>query len=79
MPVDDNEANFLKLKRVKELADANNATVNQIALAYLLSQPFVTIPIVGCKTEEALIDSLGAETIPRLNTDELLYLGLSAE
>ena len=75
----DSEANRMRLERITELAEAYQATVNQIALAYLISQPFDTIPIIGCKTEEALSDSLGAAALPRLTTDELLYLSMSAE
>lgn len=78
MPVYDNEINLLKLARVKELSNAYGASINQIALAYLLCQPFATVPIVGCNTVEKLADSLGATELA-LGPDELLYLGLSAE
>lgn len=75
----DNDINRMRFERVKELASGYGATVNQIALAYLISQPFPVVPIVGCRTEEALLDSLGAAELPRFSVDELLYLGLSAE
>ena len=75
----DSDINRMRLERVRELASGYGATINQIALAYLMSQPFPVVPIVGCRTEEALSDSLGAAELPRLSVDELLYLGMSAE
>jgi aryl-alcohol dehydrogenase-like predicted oxidoreductase len=39
-------------------------------LAYLLSQPFVTVPIVGCRTLGQLVDSLAAADL-RLSSEEL--------
>lgn len=35
-------------------------TITQVLLGYLLSQPFVTIPIVGCRSRTQLADSMTA-------------------
>ena len=42
------------------IAEAHNATVAQIALAWVAAQPGVTAPITGPRTLEQLIDNLGA-------------------
>jgi len=42
------------------IAGAHNATVAQIALAWVAAQPGVTAPIAGPRTLEQLIDNLGA-------------------
>ncbi len=42
------------------IAEAHNATVAQIALAWVAAQPGVTAPIAGPRTLEQLIDNLGA-------------------
>jgi aryl-alcohol dehydrogenase-like predicted oxidoreductase len=45
------------------IAKAHNATVAQIALAWVAAQPGVTAPIAGPRTLEQLIDNLGAISI----------------
>lgn len=37
-----------------------NASVSQVALAWILAQPAVTSPIIGSRTIEQLEDNLGA-------------------
>jgi len=54
------DSNLRRLKRVQELARQYNTTVGAVALSYLCSQPFVTVPIVGCKRLDHLHDSLQA-------------------
>ncbi len=66
-------ANTARLARVEALAQKYSVSVNDIALAYLLSQPFVTIPIIGCKRVEHLRESMSAIEL-RLTPEELDYL-----
>ena len=40
--------NFARLERVKELAEERDATVAQVAMAYVVAQPFNVFPLVGC-------------------------------
>lgn len=68
-----NDLNKKRLLRVQELAKKYAVTVNDIALSYLLSQPFVTIPVVGCKTIEQLKSSFKALDV-MLTSEELAYL-----
>jgi aryl-alcohol dehydrogenase-like predicted oxidoreductase len=42
------------------IAKAHNATIAQIALAWVAAQPGVTAPIAGPRTLEQLVDNLGA-------------------
>lgn len=49
-----------RLSRIKKLEAETGLSITQIVLAYLTSQPFTTIPIIGCKTPAHLADSLSA-------------------
>jgi len=50
------EVNFARLDRVRELAEQKGVSVPQIALAYILQQPFEVFPIVGAANEKELKD-----------------------
>lgn len=69
-PVDANRERFA---RIQTLAQATGMTVSQIVLAYLLSQPFVTVPVVGCKTQAHLQDTVAAAAA-RLTPLQIAYL-----
>jgi aryl-alcohol dehydrogenase-like predicted oxidoreductase len=69
-PAAENQQRF---ERVRRLAADTGLSITQIVLGYLQSQPFVTIPIVGCRTLDQLNDSLQAADI-RLTPDQLRYL-----
>jgi aryl-alcohol dehydrogenase-like predicted oxidoreductase len=69
-PAAENQRRF---ERVRRLAADTGLSITQIVLGYLQSQPFVTIPIVGCRTLDQLNDSLQAADI-RLTPDQLRYL-----
>ena len=72
------DANFTRLDRVKELADAKGLTVPQIALAYIFNYPMNVFALVGAQNQEEVDTNVAA-----LNTDlteqELLYLDLKAD
>lgn len=50
------EINLKIADRAKELAKDKNVSVSAIALAYLRSQPFVTIPITAFSTKKQLLE-----------------------
>ncbi|WP_052712142.1 aldo/keto reductase [Domibacillus indicus] len=52
--------NKKRFEAIQQISEETGATINQAGLAYLLSKPFPVFPIVGCRTEEQLLDSLGA-------------------
>ncbi len=52
-----------RLNAMTKVSNDTGLTVTQIALAILCSQPFPTIPVVGCRTPEQLRDSLTATSI----------------
>lgn len=58
---------------MREIAQARGVSVARIALAYVLSRPFVTTVIIGAKTNEQLDDNLAAAEI-ELTADELKVL-----
>ena len=53
-----------------ELAAAKGVTPSAIVLAYLWSQPFPIVPIIGCRTIAQLADCVAARSV-RLTTAEL--------
>ncbi len=54
------EKNFALLDAMDEIAAAHQATVAQVALAWMLADPLITSPIIGATSEEQLKDNLGA-------------------
>ncbi len=68
-----NEQGFALLDRLEAVAQARGKTMAQIALAWLLSMPGTTAPIIGANTPAQLAESLGATGL-RLSADELAAL-----
>ena len=68
-----NRTNQNRLDHIHELAKRYQVQINDIVLAYLLSQPFPTIPIVGCRRVEQIQSSVGSVDLT-LTIDELTYL-----
>ena len=72
------ETNFERLDRARELAQAKNLTVAQIALAFTLSQPMNLFPLVSSLTQEQFAENSAATELT-LTPGELAYLDLQAE
>jgi aryl-alcohol dehydrogenase-like predicted oxidoreductase len=70
------DANFERVRRAGELGREKSATGLQIALAFVLNQPFPVAGLVGSSTLGHLTEALGAVDI-ELSADELLYLDLA--
>ena len=70
-----NRDNFERLKRGQELGSRKGFTAIQIALAYVIHQPYPTFPIVGPCTLDELDSSLEALKI-ELSNDEMGWLNL---
>jgi aryl-alcohol dehydrogenase-like predicted oxidoreductase len=58
------------IDKLEEIGNAHHKTISQTALAWLLSQPHVTAPIIGANTVQQLNDLLGAAEY-RLTLEEL--------
>jgi aryl-alcohol dehydrogenase-like predicted oxidoreductase len=69
----DHVVNRQRMARIEELRSETGLSITQLALGYLLSQPFPTIPIVGCKTRAHLLDSLSAADVS-LAPGQVAYL-----
>lgn len=65
-----NERGFALLDTLAEVAQARGKTMAQIALAWLLSMPGTTAPIIGANTPAQLAESLGAAGL-RLSVEEM--------
>jgi aryl-alcohol dehydrogenase-like predicted oxidoreductase len=68
-----NETNARRWPRVKQLAQKYNVPVSHIVLSYLTSQPFATLPIIGCRTVNQLQDSTAAVNLV-LTPEDLAFL-----
>jgi aryl-alcohol dehydrogenase-like predicted oxidoreductase len=55
-----NEATQRRVEQVRQIAADTGFDGTQIALAWLMDQPFVTIPVIGCRTAAQLESSFGA-------------------
>jgi aryl-alcohol dehydrogenase-like predicted oxidoreductase len=67
------DVNRRKLPVIRSIAARHRATINEVVLAYLLSQPRLTIPIIGASRPEQLRESVRACSL-RLDTEELAAL-----
>ena len=67
------EKNFLRRDRAIELANRLGKRPIHVALAYVLAQPFPSVPLIGPRTLGELDDSLRALDIA-LSPDELEWL-----
>jgi aryl-alcohol dehydrogenase-like predicted oxidoreductase len=62
--------NFELLDKMEEIGQAHEQGILQVALAWLLTQPLITAPIVGANSVDQLRDSLRAAGF-RLNDAEM--------
>lgn len=69
----DSPANRRRLQRAVALARHKGVTANQVALAYLLSQPFPVFPIIGTGNLDHLREAMSARDL-RLTPDEIASL-----
>jgi len=67
------ERGTARLARAQEIAADLGATANQVALAWLLHQPFPVFPILGTGKLEHLQDALGADQLT-LSPDQMRAL-----
>jgi aryl-alcohol dehydrogenase-like predicted oxidoreductase len=73
----DNADNRERRARASELAGRLGCTANQVALAWVLAQPFPVYAVVGARTIAQLREAVGALEIS-LADDELRWLDLRA-
>jgi aryl-alcohol dehydrogenase-like predicted oxidoreductase len=69
----DNPENAKRLAAVKAIAGKHGVSINEVVLAYLLSQPWQTIPIFGGSSPEQIEDSVKATSL-KLTPQELSAL-----
>jgi aryl-alcohol dehydrogenase-like predicted oxidoreductase len=63
------------LAALREVAGAHGVSVARVALAWLLTRPFVTSVIIGAKRPEQLVDNIAAADLrPRLSAEQLAAL-----
>jgi aryl-alcohol dehydrogenase-like predicted oxidoreductase len=68
-----NDRGWAILDKLQEVARGRNLTPTQTALAWLLSQPVITAPIIGANSVEQLRENLGAAGV-KLSDDEMTAL-----
>ena len=72
------EENFAVLDKLDEIAAAHNASVSQVALAWMLADPVITSPIVGATSQEQLDENLGALNVKLTGEEKQILDELTA-
>jgi aryl-alcohol dehydrogenase-like predicted oxidoreductase len=67
------EENVAIVQQVSEVAEARGLAMAQVALAWMLSKPVVTAPIVGATRSHHLDDAVAALSV-QLTSDEIHHL-----
>jgi aryl-alcohol dehydrogenase-like predicted oxidoreductase len=70
----DSPENWARLERAREVARRKGATSAQVALAWVLHQPFPTFALIGPMTVAELEENLGAADMA-LSDEEVRFLG----
>ncbi|MCU6707498.1 aldo/keto reductase [Paenibacillus sp. J5C_2022] len=70
--------NWERLDRARQLAEQKGVSAIQIALAYVLNQPFPTCALIGAQTAEELRSCHEGSAIT-LSTEELAWLDMSSD
>jgi aryl-alcohol dehydrogenase-like predicted oxidoreductase len=73
----DNEPNRERRRRAQDLAGGRGCTANQVALAWVLAQPFPVYAVVGVRTVAQLHEAMGALDI-ELSDEDVRSLDLRA-
>lgn len=68
-----NDRNWALLDQMEAMGEERGASISQIALAWLLTDPLVTSPIIGPRNLDQLVDNLGAAGL-RLSVEEMRML-----
>jgi aryl-alcohol dehydrogenase-like predicted oxidoreductase len=68
-----NDRGFAIVEKLLSIAAKRELTVAQVALAWLLTQPAITAPIIGANSAAQLDESLGAVSV-RLSPEEMVEL-----
>jgi len=69
--------NLARRQRAQDLAARRGVSANQVALAFLLNQPFAVYPIIGPRTVAQVVESCASQAI-RLASDEITALAAGA-
>jgi aryl-alcohol dehydrogenase-like predicted oxidoreductase len=72
------EENFQRLDRVKETADRYDASIAQVAMAWVLDGPMNTFPITGSRTGEEFAANAAALEL-KLTPQEVAWLDLQTD
>lgn len=63
-----------RYQQMRRIMEETGLTITQVILGYLHAQPFVTVPIVGCHSQEQLADSMRALDV-RLTPEQVAAIG----
>ncbi|BDI30493.1 NADP-dependent aryl-alcohol dehydrogenase [Capsulimonas corticalis] len=67
------EESAARYERMCVVMEETGLSITQVTLAYLTSQPFTTVPIVGCRTREQLADCMTALAV-RITPAQVRYI-----
>ena len=67
------DKNFLLIEEMEVIALRHQATISQVALAWMLADPVITSPIIGATSIEQLNENVGSLDV-KLSEDEIVLL-----
>lgn len=67
------DKNFLLIEEMEVIALRHQATISQVALAWMLADPVITSPIIGATSIEQLNENIGSLNV-KLSEDEMVLL-----
>ena len=70
--------NFALIDKMDEIGRAHNATVAQVAIAWMLANPVITSPIIGANTVDQLTDTMGALAVELTDEDKTVLDEMSS-
>lgn len=62
-----------RYQRMRRIMDEANLSITQVVLGYLISQPFTTIPVVGCQNPAEVRDSFKAGDV-QLSLEQIRFI-----
>jgi aryl-alcohol dehydrogenase-like predicted oxidoreductase len=72
------DKNFGLIEKMDEIGKAHNATISQVALAWLRADSVITTPIIGATSLEQLDENLGALDVTLTEQERLVLDELTA-
>jgi aryl-alcohol dehydrogenase-like predicted oxidoreductase len=72
------DRNFALIDKMEEIGKTHQATVAQVAIAWMLANPIITSPVIGANTVTQLTDTMGALAVKLTDEENAVLDEMSA-